>query len=430
MDAIRISGGIPLHGTIPVGGAKNAALPLMAACLLTDKKMTLSNLPHLMDITTMANLLVHLGVRLSLDGCSEFDGHTGRVIEFDASGVTNTTAPYELVSKMRASVVVLGPLVARLGHAKVSLPGGCAIGPRPINLHLQALEKLGAQITLEHGYIEAKAPKGLKGAEIHFPIVSVGATENAMMAATLAEGTTVIHNAACEPEITDLGQCLNTMGAEISGLDTRTLVIKGKPSLGSTNYAVIADRIEAGTYAIAASITGGDIELTGINESIMGATFEKLLASGTEISKTETGLRFRRKGDILPLDIETAPYPLFATDMQAQFMALLCLAKGTSHLTETIFENRFMHVPELMRMGAKIDVEGNTCTIYGIKAFKDAEVMATDLRASVSLVLAALAAKGETTINRVYHIDRGYESIEEKLGACGAKIGRVRALAT
>lgn len=426
MDKIKVKGGIPLVGKIEIGGAKNAALPLMAACLLSAKPLRLSNVPHLMDITTMANLLINLGVDISLDGSAENGGHMGRVLSLTANNLTSTTAPYEIVRKMRASVVVLGPLLARFKIARVSLPGGCAIGPRPIDLHLMALEKMGAVIQLEHGYIQAEAPNGLKGAVIEFPFVSVGATENVLMAASIAKGKTVIKNAAREPEVSDLAHCLNAMGARITGIDTDTLTIEGVPELSGADYAVIPDRIEAGTYAVAAAITGGDIELTGVRPDIMGATIEALKEAGSIVTTTATTMRVKHKGKIKPLRLSTAPYPEFATDMQAQFMALCCLADGESVMDENIFENRFMHVPELIRMGARIDIDGKTARIHGVKELKDAEVMATDLRASVSLVLAALASKGDSIINRVYHIDRGYENVEEKLSGCGAKIERLR----
>lgn len=426
MDRIIIEGGVPLKGTIEIGGAKNAALPLMAACLLGQSTLTLSNVPHLLDITTMANLLVHLGVDLSLDGTQAREGAMGRILKLNASNVKNVTAPYEIVRKMRASVVVLGPLLARFGEAKVSLPGGCAIGTRPVNLHLMALEAMQAHIELDDGYIQATAPKGLIGADITFPQVSVGATENVMMAATLAKGTTILRNAAREPEVSDLAHCLNAMGAIITGIDTDTLMIEGVSSLGKAAHRVVSDRIEAGTYACAAAITGGEILLKNIPALLLTSTNEALKKAGVAIKETSEGLLFSSTGALKALNLETAPYPAFATDMQAQMMALLCLAKGDSQIQENIFENRFMHVPELNRMGANIEAHGNTAIIHGIDHFKGAEVMATDLRASVSLVLAALAARGETVIHRVYHIDRGYEYLEEKLSACGAKITRSR----
>lgn len=429
MDQIRITGGVPLKGTIDIAGAKNAALPLMAASLLTSEKLVLSNVPHLTDITTMANLLVTMGVGLSLDGISAQNGHTGRVLNMHAEHINTTTAPYDIVRKMRASVVVLGPLLARLGKARVSLPGGCAIGQRPIDLHLKAFERMGAKILLEDGYVQAETPPGgLVGGEIIFPKVSVGATENALMAATLASGTTVIKNAAREPEIDDLAHCLNAMGAKVTGIGSDTLNIEGVRELHGAEYAIVADRIEAGTYAVAAAITGGDITLRGISSDIMESTLDILKQTGAIIELGEDTIRvIAPKEKIHPVDIDTAPYPGFATDMQAQLCALLAVADGTSIIKETIFENRFMHVPELLRMGANITTDGHTAVIKGVKKLKAAEVMATDLRASVSLVLAALIAEGETVINRVYHIDRGYERIEEKLSCCGANIRRARA---
>lgn len=428
MDKIRVTGGVPLEGRIEIGGAKNAALPLIAASLLTDEELTLSNVPHLADITTMANLLVHLGVDFCIEGCSLQSGHMGRVMSLRAKNINTTTAPYEIVRKMRASIIVLGPLLARFGEASVSLPGGCAIGQRPIDLHLKAFENMGAKILLQDGYVQAKAPKGgLKGGNINFAKVSVGATENAILAATLAKGTTTIKNAACEPEITDLIQCLNKMGAKINGEGTKTLRITGVKKLNPIEYSIIPDRIEAGTYAVAAAITGGDLELHGIRTDIMKSTLDILKKCGVQIETDKDTIRVSmKKGKIKSVKIKTTPYPGFATDMQAQMCALLSIADGTSTIAENIFENRFMHIPELTRMGANIMVDGNTATIKGIKKLKGAEVMATDLRASVSLVLAALAAEGESIINRVYHIDRGYERIEEKLAACGGMVERVK----
>lgn len=426
MDKVRITGGKPLKGTIHISGAKNATLPLMAACLLSDEVMRLSNLPHLVDISTMAHLLVQHGVDLKLDGCAEDGGHAGEVILLDASKVNNFEAPYNIVRKMRASVLVLGPLLAKHGRARVSLPGGCAIGTRPIDLHLKAFEQMGAKIELEEGYINASVDGKLKGAEITFEKVSVGASENVLMAAALAEGTTIMNNAAMEPEVTDLAHCLVKMGANIKGIGTNRLVIEGVEKLGAVDYEVICDRIEAGTYMVAAAITGGDIELTGIEWDIMESTIEKLRETGAEITKTKNGIRIKGAKRIKAVNITTEPYPGFATDMQAQLMAMLTIADGVSVVDETIFENRFMHVSELMRMGADIAVDGSKATITGIKELKAAQVMATDLRASVSLVLAALVAKGETIINRMYHIDRGYERIEEKLAGVGAKIERLK----
>jgi len=425
MDKIKITGGVALKGKIEIGGAKNSALPLMAASLLTEGSMTLSNLPHLSDIATMANLLAHHGVSLNIDACSDYKpGHDGRVITFSAGNIKDLTAPYEIVRKMRASALVLGPLLARFGTARVSLPGGCAIGTRPIDLHLAALEKMGAEITLDEGYVQASAKGGLKGAVIEFPKVTVGATENLLMAATLAKGTTVIKNAATEPEVSDLANCLVKMGAKIDGIDTRILTIEGVKNLNSVNYAVISDRIEAGTYAAAAAITGGDVELLGAKCGIMGATIDVLRKCGVEITETAKGIRVKRTGDLLPVEAETEAYPGFATDMQAQLIALMCIAKGTSRIAENIFENRFMHIPELTRMGADIKIDGHTAVVKGVGHLSGASLMATDLRASVSLVIAALAAKGTSVINRVYHLDRGYERIEEKLKGCGAVIER------
>ncbi len=421
MDKIRIVGGTPLKGTIPVCGAKNAALALMPACLLTDETLTLSNLPHLVDITTMAHLLAQHGVDISMNG------HTGRVLELTAGDITNTTAPYDLVRKMRASVLVLGPLLARCGQARVSLPGGCAIGTRPVDLHLKALEAMGAEITLDEGYIVARRKGRLKGAHIIFPQVTVGGTENAMMAATLAEGETVIVNAAREPEVSDLANCLVAMGADIRGIGSGTLRIRGVERLSGADYSVIADRIETGTYAVAAAITRGRIEITGTRVDLMETTLKVLRDAGVDVAETPRGLLIDAENrEIVGVDIMTEPYPGFPTDMQAQLMALMATAEGASMMTETIFENRFMHVPELVRMGARVNVHGASAIVRGVPFLSGAPVMATDLRASVSLVLAGLAARGETTVSRIYHLDRGYERVEEKLAACGAVIERVK----
>lgn len=426
MDSIRVHGGVPLRGSIQISGAKNAALPLMTASLLTEDPLVLSNIPHLADIATMANLLNQHGVTLKVDGCEPEGGSFGRVLELCAADIPNKTAPYDIVRKMRASVWVLGPLLARFGEAIVSLPGGCAIGTRPIDMHLYAMEKLGATITLTEGYVHTKTNGRLKGAEITFDKVSVGATINTLMAATLAEGTTIIHNAAREPEVTDLAHCLQRMGAQIEGVGTDTLIIHGVERLHGAKHSIIADRIEAGTFAVAAVITGGDLQLLGIPHEHIEVILEKLQKTGAEITVTEQGVRVRKGEDaIKPVDIITQPFPGFPTDMQAQLMALMTIANGASVITETIFENRFMHISELMRMGANITVQGNSATIRGVPKLKGAQVMATDLRASVSLILAALVAEGETTISRVYHLDRGYERIEEKLAACGALIERV-----
>jgi UDP-N-acetylglucosamine 1-carboxyvinyltransferase len=424
MDKIFIEGGVPLKGEIRISGAKNAALPLMTCCLLTDETLRLSNLPHLMDISTMVNLLASHGVDFKLDGIASDSGHVGEVVLLNAANITNFEASYDIVRKMRASVLVLGPLLARFGQARVSLPGGCAIGTRPIDLHLDALEKMGAIIELEGGYINAHT-KGLKGADITFDKVSVGATENLLMAATLAEGTTILRNAAREPEIGDLVNCLLKMGAEIEGIGTSTLTIKGKKSLRGADYSVIPDRIEAGTYMVAAAMTDGDLLLKGVSTNILGSVIEKLNEAGVSVAETPEGLRVRRKGkSIKSVNITTEPYPGFPTDMQAQFMTLMTIADGESIINENIFENRFMHVAELHRLGADIKIDGHTAIVHGVSSLKGAQVMATDLRASVSLVLAALVAEGQTTLGRVYHIDRGYERVEEKLSRVGAKMIR------
>ena len=425
MDHIRIRGGNPLNGVIRISGAKNAALPLMTACLLTDEALTLSNLPHLADITTLANLLIQHGVDINMEG--ENGGHEGRTLSLSAHNITNTVAPYDLVRKMRATALVLGPLVARFGQARVSLPGGCAIGARPIDLHIKGLQELGAKIELEGGYVNAKCNGRLTGAEIVFPFTSVGATENLMMAATLADGETRLINAAREPEVIDLANCLVAMGAQIDGIGSDTLVIQGVERLGGTSHRVIADRIEAGTYAMAVAVTGGEVQLVGANLEHLGAVSETLRAAGLILEETDTGISARRENDRLTgVDVMTDPYPGFPTDMQAQFMALMATVNGASMVTETIFENRFMHVPELTRMGANINLHGGSAMIRGVPKLTGAPVMATDLRASVSLVLAGLAADGDTIVNRVYHLDRGYERLEEKLAACGAEVERIK----
>ena len=421
MDAIRLRGGNRFSGTIPIAGAKNAALPLMAASLLTDEPLGLANLPGVADIGSMKTLLVTHGVAIA-------NGEAAGEASFDASGVRDTTAPYDLVRRMRASVLVLGPLVARFGRARVSLPGGCAIGTRPIDLHLEALRRLGAEIDLVDGYVEARAPRRLAGADFTFPSVSVGATENALMAACLARGESILRNAAREPEIVDLGQCLIAMGATIEGLGTDVLSVEGVDRLKGARHRVIADRIEAGTYAIAASMAGGDVTLEGANPETLRALLDTLTGSGIEIAENGDRLRVVSPGgDTAGMDLVTQPYPGFPTDLQAQIMSLTTVASGASRITETIFENRFMHVPELLRMGADIRVRGATALIRGVSRLKGAEVMATDLRASVSLILAGLVAEGETVVNRIYHLDRGYESIEAKLAACGADIERIAA---
>jgi UDP-N-acetylglucosamine 1-carboxyvinyltransferase len=423
MDKIHIKGGVPLEGVIPIGGAKNAALPLMTTSLLTPETLILENAPDLADIATMANLLVQHGVAIS----PEAVGSGGHTLALSAEHITSTTAPYDLVRKMRASVLVLGPLLARCGRARVSLPGGCAIGPRPVDLHIKGLQRLGAEVELRQGYIEARAPRGLKGAEIAFPTVSVGATENLLMAATLADGETLLINAAREPEVTDLATCLLAMGARIDGIGTDRLRIVGVGRLHGTIHKIIPDRIETGTYIMAAAATDGDVRLTDTRIDLVAALVRTLEGAGVEVSPTADGLRVRRRGATLEgVDIMTEPYPGFPTDLQAQAMAMMATATGASMITETIFENRFMHVPELARMGANINVHGASALVRGVQALMGAPVMATDLRASVSLVVAGLVAAGETVINRVYHLDRGYERLEEKLAACGARIERVR----
>jgi UDP-N-acetylglucosamine 1-carboxyvinyltransferase len=424
MDRILIRGGVPLAGTIVIGGAKNAALPLMAASLLSAEPLVLSNLPDLADTTTMANLLEQHGVAITP---GEETADHGRVLELSAHHITSTTAPYDLVSKMRASFLVLGPLVARCGRARVSLPGGDAIGIRPVDLHIKGLQSLGAEVELSGGYIEARAPRGLRGAEIVLPTISVGATENLLMAATLADGETTLINAAREPEITDLARCLNAMGARIEGLGSDRLTVRGAASLRGARHAVIPDRIETGTYMMAAAATGGEVLLQGARLDHVEVVRRALEAAGVCVSETDDGVAVRRRnGRLTGVDVMTEPYPGFPTDLQAQIMTLLAIAEGASMITETIFENRFMHVPELSRMGANVTVHGASALVRGVPRLMGAPVMATDLRASVSLVLAGLAASGETVVSRVYHLDRGYERIEEKLSACGARIERRR----
>jgi UDP-N-acetylglucosamine 1-carboxyvinyltransferase len=424
MDKICIRGGVPLEGVIPIGGAKNAALPLMAASLLTPETVTLKNVPGLADIATMANLLVQHGVAVARGGEGPDPGH---VLELTAEHITSSTAPYDLVRKMRASVLVLGPLVARCGRARVSLPGGCAIGPRPVDLHIKGLQQLGAEVELHEGYIDARAPKGLRGAEIAFPAVSVGATENLLMAATLAEGETLLINAAREPEISDLAHCLVAMGAQIDGIGTDRLRIAGVPRLHGATHSIIPDRIETGTYIMAVAATDGEVRLTNTRLDLVAAVARALDDAGVDVAETDDGLIVRRRAERLEgVDIMTEPYPGFPTDLQAQVMALMATANGSSMITETIFENRFMHVPELARMGANITVHLASALVRGVPQLLGAPVMATDLRASVSLVVAGLVASGETVINRVYHLDRGYERLEEKLAACGARIERLR----
>jgi len=423
MDSILVTGGRELNGQIQIAGAKNAALTLMPATLLSEEPLTLTNAPRLSDIKTMTQLLQSLGTEVTAM-------QDGKVQVMSTHGTINTTADYEIVRKMRASNLVLGPLLAREGHAIVSLPGGCAIGARPMDIHTDGLTKMGAEIDLRDGYLHAKAMGGrLKGAVIDFPFASVGATENIMMAATLAKGTTVINNAAREPEIVDLADCLRRMGAQIDGDGTSTITIQGVDRLGAATHPVVTDRIELGTYMLAPVFTGGEVECLGGKMSLVAAFAEKLDAAGIDVTETDKGLKVRRRGDRpRAVDVTTEPFPGFPTDLQAQMMAMLCIAEGTSVLEEKIFENRFMHAPELVRMGANIDVQGGTATVTGVNRMKGAPVMATDLRASVSLILAGLAAEGETLVNRVYHLDRGYEHVEEKLGAVGAQIERVKGI--
>jgi UDP-N-acetylglucosamine 1-carboxyvinyltransferase len=415
MDRILITGGQPLAGTITISGAKNAALPLMTCGLLTDDFLHLTNVAKLADLQTMAELLAQHGITVLKDGRTLTLG--GRI--------TNTEAPYDIVRKMRASILVLGPLLARCREGRVSLPGGCAIGTRPVDLHLKGFEAMGATIKLDAGYIDATAPTGLRGANIVFPFVSVGATENLLMAATLADGLTTLKNAAREPEISDLATCLTAMGAKIEGIGTDTLTIEGVAALHGATHAILPDRIETGTYACAAAITGGHVFLENARIGDLGAVVTSLTEAGVEITPAADGFWVKRKNGLHGIDVTTEPFPGFPTDMQAQFMALMCVAEGAAMVTETIFENRFMHVPELNRMGARINAVGASAIIRGVPHLSGAQVMATDLRASVSLVLAGLAAEGETIINRVYHLDRGYESVEQKLANCGAKIERI-----
>jgi UDP-N-acetylglucosamine 1-carboxyvinyltransferase len=420
MDQIIVTGNGPLNGSIPIAGAKNACLTLMPATLLSDEPLTLTNAPRLSDIKTMTALLQSLGAEVTAL-------NDGKVLAMSSHGIDNHKADYDIVRKMRASILVLGPLLARFGHAVVSLPGGCAIGARPVDLHLKALEAMGAELELKEGYVHAKAPGGLKGGVVEFPFVSVGATENALMAATLAKGTTVIKNAAREPEIVDLADCLRRMGAQIDGDGTSEITVQGVERLGGATHPVVTDRIELGTYMLAPAICGGEVECLGGRMDLVAAFAEKLDAADVEVTETPLGLKVRRRGDrVRAVDVTTEPFPGFPTDLQAQMMALLCTADGVSVLEEKIFENRFMHAPELIRMGARIEVHGGTATVSGVDRLKGAPVMATDLRASVSLILAGLAAEGDTVVSRVYHLDRGYERVEEKLMACGARIERVQ----
>lgn len=427
MDKIRITGGQRLNGAIPISGAKNAALPLMIASLLTDETLTLTNVPRLSDVTALSRILSNQGVDRTVAGKRiGQSAETGQTISLTARQIVDTCAPYELVSTMRASFWVIAPILARMGEAKVSLPGGCAIGTRPVDLLLMALEKLGAEIVIENGYALARAPKGLKGGEIVFPKVTVGGTHTALMAAVLAQGTTVIENAACEPEVTDLAACLVKMGAKIEGAGTPRIVVTGVARLGGAHHAVLPDRIEAGTYAMAVAMTGGDVMLEGARPELLQSALDVLTKAGVDIDSTNEGIRVRRNGQgLTAVDIDTDPFPGFPTDLQAQFMALMTRAKGTSRIRETIFENRFMHVQELARLGAKIRLDGDVALVEGVEKLTGAPVMATDLRASVSLVIGGLAAEGDTTINRVYHLDRGFEALEAKLSRCGALVERI-----
>ncbi len=423
MDRIAIEGGHPLHGDIPISGAKNSAIKLMAASLLTSEPVRLRNMPRLADTRLLSRLLARFGTSVT-----ESDSAEGPDMRLHTPEITSSFAPYDLVRQMRASFNVLGPLLARTGHAKVSLPGGCTIGARPVDLHLKALEALGAHIDMHEGYVFAQAPRGLKGAELAFPFVSVGATEHALMAAVLAHGTTVMSNCACEPEISDLAECLNSMGAKVSGHGTTTITVEGVASLKGADWSVICDRIEAGTYAVAAAMAGGDVRLTKVRPELISLLLDKLAEAGCQIERGADTVIIRRAPDapIRPVDITTDVYPGFATDLQAQFMALMTVAQGESVIRETIFENRFMHVPELGRLGAEISVSGGEARVKGMSELRGAQVMATDLRASASLVIAGLAARGETIVNRVYHLDRGFENLEGKLSACGANVRRLK----
>jgi UDP-N-acetylglucosamine 1-carboxyvinyltransferase len=427
MDRIRITGGARLNGVIPISGAKNAALPLMIASLLTEDILTLANVPRLADVSLLARILGNHGVDVTIAGKRPGEAElTGQTVRLDARTIVDTTAPYELVSRMRASFWVIGPLLARMGEARVSLPGGCAIGTRPVDLLLMALERLGADIRIENGYVVASTRGGLKGAEIAFPKVTVGGTHTALMAASLAHGTTVIHNAAREPEVVDVADCLVKMGAKIRGAGTSTIEVSGVARLHGTRHSVVPDRIETGTYAMCVAMTGGDVMLEGAHPELLQSALDTLVEAGAEIAATNEGIRVRRNGHgIAPVSVTTEPFPGFPTDLQAQLMGLMTCAKGTSTITETIFENRFMHVQELARLGARIQLDGQKATVEGVPSLKGAPVMATDLRASVSLVIAGLAAQGETVVNRVYHLDRGFEQLERKLSACGARIERL-----
>jgi len=427
MDRIRIVGGKPLHGTIPISGAKNATLPLMIASMLTDDTLVLENVPRLADVGLLQHILSNHGVDIMVKGKRPGDEElAGQTLHISAARIVDTTAPYELVSKMRASFWVVGPLLARMGEAKVSLPGGCAIGTRPVDLLIMALERLGATIEIDAGYVIAKTRDGLKGGEIDFPKVTVGGTHTALMAASLASGETVIENAAREPQVVDVAECLIKMGAKITGHGTSRIVVQGVSRLNGARHPVLPDRIETGTYAMAVAMTGGDVLLEGARPELLQSALDTLTQTGCEVSSTNEGIRVARNGGgIAPVQVTTAPHPGFPTDLQAQLMALMTRAKGTARITETIFENRFMHVQELARLGARITLDGQNATIEGVEKLKGAPVMATDLRASVSLVIAALAAEGETMVNRVYHLDRGFERLEDKLGRCGATVERI-----
>jgi UDP-N-acetylglucosamine 1-carboxyvinyltransferase len=427
MDRIRVLGGRPLRGSIAISGAKNAALPLMIASLLSEETLVLDNVPRLADVAQLQHILGNHGVDIMVSGKRVGDNeNAGQTLQLSAKNIVDTTAPYHLVSKMRASFWVIGPLVARMGEAKVSMPGGCAIGTRPVDFHLDALRALGAEIDIEQGYVLARAPRGLKGARITFPKVSVGATHTALMAASLAYGETLIENAACEPEVADVAACLEKMGAQIEGAGTATVRVQGAKKLRGARHAVLPDRIETGTYAIAVAMAGGDVVLAGARPELLQSALDILKQAGAEIGVTNEGIRVKRDGTgLAPIEVETAPFPGFPTDLQAQLMALMTRARGTSKIVETIFENRFMHVQELARLGARIHLNGDTATIEGVERLKGAPVMATDLRASVSLVIAGLASEGETMVHRVYHLDRGFERLEQKLAQCGAAIERV-----
>ena len=429
MDRIKITGGAKLHGSIPISGAKNAALPLMITSLLTPNTLELENVPRLADVQTLLRILANHGVDYAINGKRPGErAETGQTLRLTAASIVDTTAPYELVSKMRAGFWVIAPLLARMGAARISLPGGCAIGTRPVDLLIMALERLGAVIDIEAGYVVAKAPRGLKGAEIEFPKVTVGGTHTALMGAVMADGTSVIHNAAREPEVVDLAQCLIAMGGRIEGAGSSTITVHGVTALSGAHYSVLPDRIETGTYAMAIAMTGGDVLLEGARPDLLQSALDAITEAGAEISATNEGVRVKRNGQgLLPVDVTTNPFPGFPTDLQAQFMALMSHAKGTSTITETIFENRFMHVQELARLGARIRLDGDAAYVEGVEKLKGAPVMATDLRASVSLVIGGLAAEGETLINRVYHLDRGFEGLETKLSRCGANIERLSA---